>query len=65
MNSIDIIECNDAETLKKIALAQAHILLMIGEVCVSESKWDYTSEVAIEKIRSCLVQGQHEMEDFR
>jgi hypothetical protein len=65
MTSIDIMECNDAETLKKIALAQAHILFMIGEVCVSESKWHYTSEVAIEKIRSCLVKGQHEMEDFK
>lgn len=65
MTRIDIIECNDAETLKKIALAQAHILFMIGEVCVSESKWHYTSEVAIEKIRRYLVQGQHEMEDFK
>lgn len=65
MTSIDIVECNDAETLKKIALAQRHILFTIGEICVTESKWEYTSEQAIEKIRSVLAYGQYEMEDFK
>ena len=64
MNSIDIMECNDAETLKKIVLAQMHTLNMVGEVCVNESKMNYSSEIAIERIRTYLNCNRNEMEEF-
>ena len=62
MSIVDILECNNVETLKKICVAQRHILSVIGNICVSESKCHYTSDTAIEKIRDCLNRGQYEME---
>lgn len=54
MNSIEIEECNDIEKLRNLAMLQCHILFMIGEACVDESKWHFTSKEAIKKIRECL-----------
>lgn len=33
------------------------LLFRIGEICVDESKWNITAEVAIEKIRELLRAG--------
>ncbi len=62
MTRMDIENCNNIDKLKEICLAQRSQLSYIGEILVSESKWEMSPEVAIKKIRGYLTKHQHDVE---
>ena len=61
MNRIEIQECNDIETLRRLCLAQRKQLAVVSEILVTESKWDISPERAIEQIRNYLVKHQYDL----
>lgn len=59
MNKLYILEdCNDIEELRKECLRQRHILFLIGEYLVKESKQEMSCETTIKKIRQIMTDCQ-------
>lgn len=58
MNKLDVLECEDMEELREECLRQHHILFLIGEYLVKESKQEISCDVAIRKIRQVMTDCQ-------
>lgn len=61
MTRLEIEDCNNIEILKRLCIEQRKQLSYISEILISESKWNITSEMAIDKIRDYLVENQHKI----
>lgn len=58
MNDLDVLECEDIEELRKECLRQHHILFLIGECLVRESKQEMSCDDAIKMIRRIMTDNQ-------
>ncbi len=54
MNRIEIEECNDIETLRRLCIRQHSAILRIGETLVDNSKSHLTDERTLVEIREIL-----------
>lgn len=57
MNRIEIEECNDIETLKRLCIRQHSAILRIGETLVDNSKSHLTDERTLVEIRNILKES--------
>jgi hypothetical protein len=55
MNGLYISECEDINKLREECLKQRHILFLIGECLVRESKLEITDESAVKRIRKIMT----------
>lgn len=62
MNRIEIEECNDIETLRRLCISQHSAILRIGETLVDNSKSHLTDEHTVAEIRDILRLNDAEME---
>lgn len=59
MNKLYMIEdCNDIEELRAECIRQRHILFLIGECLVRESKQEMSCDDAIKRIRNVMTENQ-------
>lgn len=54
MNRIEIEECNDIETLRRLCIRQHSAILRIGETLVDNSKSHLTNKRTVVEIRDIL-----------
>lgn len=54
MNRIEIEECDDIETLRRLCIRQHSVILRIGETLVDNSKSHLTDKHTVIKIRDIL-----------
>ena len=57
MNRIEIEECNDIETLRRLCIRQHSAILRIGETLVDNSKSHLTDERTLVEIRNILKES--------
>lgn len=59
MNKLYMVEdCNDIDELRAECIRQRHILFLIGECLVRESKQEMSCETTIKKIRQIMTDCQ-------
>lgn len=58
MNTIEIMETKDIEELRKETLKMKHILFLIGETLVRESKLEISTSNAVKRIRKIMTDNQ-------